>query len=126
MWKQELGHYDCRWKAKIFIGQLNFKNAADVFQSVLDVSDQSSQRAWAYYGRGQALLELERTEEAAYLFEQAFNQNEKIDLAPTSLFKSADAYYQSDRFEKSSELYEKFLKIIPITIIVLELFINWD
>ena len=100
-------------KAKIFIGQLNFKNAADVFQSVLDVSDQSSQRAWAYYGRGQALLELERTEEAAHLFEQAFNQNEKIDLAPTSLFKAADAYYQSDRFEKSSELYQKFLKNYP-------------
>ena len=97
-WRQELGHYDCRWRKLRFYWLLNFKNA-DVFQSVLDVSDQSSQRAWAEHGRGQALLELERTEEAAHLFEQAFNQNEKIDLAPTSLFKAADAYYQSDRFE---------------------------
>ena len=47
-------------KAQVYLGQFNFKRAAQVFQSVLDVSEESVQRSWAYYGRGQALLALNR------------------------------------------------------------------
>ena len=100
-------------KAQVFLEQLSFKRAAQVFQSVLDVSEESEQRSWAYYGRGQALLELGRPEEAAYLFEQAFRQNESIDLSPTALFKAADAYYQAEKFEQAEVLYQQFLKRYP-------------
>ena len=71
-------------KAQVYLGQFNF-TAAQVFQSVLDVSEESVQRSWAYYGRGQALLELDRPEEAAYLFEQAFRENESIELSQPSI-----------------------------------------
>ena len=100
-------------KAQVYLGQMSFKRAAQVFQSVLDVSEESVQRSWAYYGRGQALLELGRPEEAAYLFEQAFRQNESIELSPTTLFKAADAYYQAEKFEQAEGLYRQFLKRYP-------------
>ena len=100
-------------KARVFLGQLNFKRAEEVFQSVLDVSEESSQRSWAYYGRGQALLELGRPEEAAYLFEQAFRGNKEVELASRALFKAADAYYQAERFEQARVLYQQFLKSYP-------------
>ena len=61
----------------------SFKRAAQVFQSVLDVSEESVQRSWAYYGRGQALLALDRPEEA--IFEQAFRENEIIDYPYNSI-----------------------------------------
>ena len=100
-------------KAQVYLGQFNFKRAAQVFQSVLDVSEESVQRSWAYYGRGQALLALDRPEEAAYLFEQAFRENESIELSPTTLFKAADAYYQAEKFEQAAGIYRQFLKRYP-------------
>ena len=100
-------------EGSVYLGQFNFKRAAQVFQSVLDVSEESVQRSWAYYGRGQALLALDRPEEAAYLFEQAFRENESIELSPTTLFKAADAYYQAEKFEQAAGIYRQFLKRYP-------------
>lgn len=100
-------------RAELLMGMQMFERAEQLFQSVLEVSDDERQLSRAYYGRGRCLSAMSRSEEAGFLFERVLGFAGDDALRADAMFRGADAFYEAERFERAGALYTNFLEWFP-------------
>ena len=106
-------------KSEILIELNRFNDAAFSYQIILDVVYDPYHTSLAYYGRGNALWNLDRFNESANMFHKAYTITTDKILKIQSLLKAGDSYYASEQYLKSEELYLEFLnnfenhKLVP-------------
>ncbi|MEE9368231.1 MAG: tetratricopeptide repeat protein [Pontiella sp.] len=96
-------------KAKALLQAKRFQDADEAYQVYLDVANDPSGLAQAYYGKGLALWELERFAESAGIFDKAVKALDDSVAKADALFKSGDAYYQADKLEVAEKRYRSFV-----------------
>ncbi|MCF7818486.1 MAG: tetratricopeptide repeat protein [Kiritimatiellales bacterium] len=94
-------------KADALLQAKRNKEAAEAYQVYLDVAADAEGQKRAYFGKGLALWELERFDEAAAAFDKV--GPERAD----ALFKAGDAYYRAGKFEDAGKRYRAFLTGFP-------------
>ena len=96
-------------KAEVLILLEKNKDAEFAYQIILDAADNISFISRAYYGRGTALWNLGRSDEAAYMFSNAYKTSIDDEVKIRSLLKAGDAYYKSSLYSQAEDCYLKFI-----------------
>ena len=96
-------------KAEVFILLEMNKDAEFAYQIILDAANNNTFISEAYYGRGNALWNLGRSEEAAYMFSNAYKTSTSEKIKIRSLLKAGDAYYKSSLYSEAEDCYLKFI-----------------
>lgn len=100
-------------KAKIFLFLERSNDAEFAYQVILDAAENNLSIAKAYYGRGISLWNLGRSEEAAYMFNNAYKIKVNDTINIQSILKAGDAYYKSSMYDEAELCYLKFIDEYP-------------
>ncbi len=102
-------------KAGALLQAKAYEEADEAYQVYLDVASDPDGLARAYFGKGLALwsTEPDRSAEAASAFDKAVKGMDQPAERADALFKAADAYYRSGKFEDAEKRYRSFVIDFP-------------
>ncbi len=100
-------------KAGVLLRMERFKEADEAFQIYLDVADNQAGLARAWLGKGMALLRMDRFAEAAAMLDKASKGLDDPSMRADALFKAADAYYLTGKYDEAEKRYYAFATGFP-------------
>lgn len=96
-----------------YLSQHLYEEALRVYQEYLEAFEDTEGRAQALLGRAWSLLGLRRPLEAAASFEEAYQLHPSLMERERALFKVADSFFESGRFEQAREEYLLVTQVFP-------------
>lgn len=90
-----------------------FEQAVDEFQHYIEAFTDAEGVARAHFGRGWALIHIERFSEAAMSFSKAYEMFGDGERKARAIFKAGDAHFLNGQFKLAGEQYRKLLKEYP-------------
>jgi TolA-binding protein len=100
-------------KAGILLQAEKYKEANEAYQIYLDVADDPTGLARAYFGKGLALWKLQRFSESATAFDKAEKKLTSPEKQAEALFKAGDAWLQAGKPGEAEKRYRTFSSRFP-------------